>query len=231
MNYYFLYDNILKNNNKYTKTFFHILLSKKIWKNKISSVEKNDFSLLNRLNMNSGTPLEKRYSYWYSISDSNKKATDYEDAIKFLGTFGTIEEFWQYYSHLKKPDDVPVNTDYHVFQEGIKPMWEDEANKKGARWILRIKKGAASVFWEELLINMIGEQFDVNDEICGIVVSVRPTEDIFSIWIRTGQDLAVKNSVKETLKKIWNLNDSVYLEYKEHPNQQRSNPRNRFNHN
>jgi translation initiation factor 4E len=117
-----------------------------------------------------------------------------------------------------------------VFQEGIKPMWEDEANKKGARWILRIKKGAASVFWEELLINMIGEQFDVNNEICGVVVSVRPTEDIFSIWIRSGQDLSVKNSIKETLKKIWNLNDSVYLEYKEHPNQQRTNPRNRFNH-
>lgn len=180
--------------------------------------------------MNSGSPLEKRYSYWYSISDSNKKATDYEDAIKFLGTFGSIEEFWQFYSHLKKPDDVPVNTDYHVFQEGIKPMWEDEANKKGARWILRIKKGAASVFWEELLINMIGEQFDVNDEICGVVVSVRPTEDIFSIWIRSGQDLSVKNSIKETLKKIWHLNDSVYLEYKEHPNQQRQNARPRFNH-
>ena len=154
--------------------------------------------------MNSGTPLEKRYAYWYSISDSNKKATDYEDAIKYLGSFGTIEEFWQYYSHLKKPDDVPVNTDYHVFQDGIKPMWEDEANKKGARWILRIKKGA---------------------------VSVRATEDIFSIWIRSGQDLAVKNSVKETLKKIWNLNDNVFLEYKEHPNQQRSMPRTRFNHN
>jgi len=176
------------------------------------------------------TPLEKSWAYWFSVSDSSKKATDYGDAIKYLGAFGSIEEFWQYYSHLKKPDDVPVNTEYHVFQEGIKPMWEDEANKNGARWILRIKKGAASLFWEELLLGVVGEQFDVDNEICGVAVSIRNSEDIFSIWIRSGQDLAVKNSVKETLKKIWRLPDSVYLEYKEHPTQQRPQQKHRFNH-
>lgn len=174
-------------------------------------------------------PLEKRYSYWFTASDSTKTVTDYGEAIKLIGTFGTVEEFWQYYSHLKKPDDVPLNTEYHVFQDGIRPMWEDEANKKGARWILRIKKGAASLFWEELLITMIGEQFDVADEICGVAVSVRANEDIFSIWIRSGQDLSVKNSVKETLKKIWKLNENVYLEYKEHPTAQRAHPRHKHN--
>jgi translation initiation factor 4E len=180
-------------------------------------------------NMNSEHPLEKRYAYWFSVSDNSKKATDYGDAIKYLGSFGTVEEFWQYYSHLKKPDDVPPNTEYHVFQEGIRPMWEDEANKNGARWILRIKKGAASAFWEELLLGMIGEQFDVTDEICGVGVSIRSSEDIFSIWVRSGQDPSVKNSVKDTLKRIWSLGDSVYLEYKEHPTVQRHS-RPRYNH-
>lgn len=107
-------------------------------------------------------------------------------------------------------------------------MWEDEANKNGARWILRIRKGAASAFWEELLMAMIGEQFDVTDEICGIAVSVRNTEDIFSVWVRS-TDKSVKNSVKDTLLRIWNLPESVYLEYKEHPTVQRQNPRARYN--
>ena len=165
-------------------------------------------------------PLEKSYAYWFSLSDNNQKATDYEDAIKYLCTFSSVEDFWQIYSHLRKPDDLPLNSEYHVFQEGIKPMWEDEANKHGARLILRIKKGAASAFWEELLLCMIGEQFDVTNEICGVAVSVRQAEDIFSVWIRSGQDPAVKNSVRETLKRIWGLADSVYIEFKEHPTAQ-----------
>lgn len=176
------------------------------------------------------TPLEKRYTIWYSLSDNSKKAADYEDAIKPVGTFGTVEEFWQYYSHLKKPDDVPTHTDYHVFQDGIKPMWEDEANARGARWILRLKKGAGSVFWEELLLAMIGEQFDVTNEICGVAVSVRGNEDIFSIWVRSGQDMSVKHSVRESLKRIWHLHDQVFLEYKEHPTTTRNYPRTRQPH-
>ena len=182
--------------------------------------------------MQSRNQLDKNYSYWFSLRDANQKESDYEDAIKYLCTFSTVEEFWQIYSHLKKPDALPVNSEYHVFQEGIKPMWEDEANRNGARWILRIKKGAASAFWEELLLCMIGEQFDVTNEICGIAVSVRTVEDIFSVWVRSGQDQSVKQSVKETLKKIWALNESVVLEYKEHPHiQQKPPPKNsRFGH-
>lgn len=169
----------------------------------------------------SATPLEKSYSYWLSLSNNNQKTADYGDAIKFVGTFRTVEEFWQFYSYLKKPDELEVNTEYHVFQEGIKPMWEDEANANGARWLLRTRKGAASAFWEELLLCMIGEQFDITNEICGVAVSVRTAEDIFSVWVRSGGDLAVKNSVKETLKKIWGLTEATHLEYKEHPTLQR----------
>ena len=108
-------------------------------------------------------------------------------------------------------------------------MWEDEANKKGARWILRLRKGSTSVFWEELLLCMIGEQFDVTNEICGIAVSMRPNEDIISVWVRSGADQAVKESTRDTLKKIWNLNESVVLEYKQHPTNPRPQPRNRVN--
>lgn len=173
--------------------------------------------------------LDKSYCFWVTLSDSRVTASEYEDAIKFIATFGTIEGFWQVYSYLKRPDDVPVNTDFHVFQEGIRPMWEDDANKEGARWVLRLKKGATSLFWEELLLCVIGEQFNVTDQICGVVVSMRQTEDIISIWIRSGQDFHVKNSIKETLKQIWNLPDNVFLEFKEHPTNARPAQKGRFN--
>jgi translation initiation factor 4E len=39
---------------------------------------------------------------------------------------------------------------------------------------------------------VVGEQFDVGDEICGIVISIRFQEDIISIWNKTAQDREAK---------------------------------------
>jgi translation initiation factor 4E len=67
-----------------------------------------------------------------------------------------------------RPNELPSSSDYHLFKEGVKPMWEvhfslqqksslykpslqDEANKAGGKWIVRLKKGLASKFWEDLV--------------------------------------------------------------------------------
>ena len=44
------------------------------------------------------------------------------------------------------------------------------------------RQGLAARFWEELLLAMVGEQFDVGNEICGAKLSVRYNEDIISLW-------------------------------------------------
>jgi len=59
----------------------------------------------------------------------------------------------------------PVVKDFAVQQ--------DEANRLGGKWIIRLKKGLASRCWENLILAMLGEQFMVGDEICGAVISVR----------------------------------------------------------
>lgn len=50
---------------------------------------------------------------------------------------------------------------------------QDDANKMGGKWIIRLRKGLASRCWENLILAMLGEQFMVGEEICGAVVSVR----------------------------------------------------------
>lgn len=51
--------------------------------------------------------------------------------------------------------------------------FQDDANKDGGKWIVRLKKGLASRCWENLILAILGEQFMVGEEICGAVVSVR----------------------------------------------------------
>jgi translation initiation factor 4E len=36
-------------------------------------------------------------------------------------------------------------------------MWEDEANKNGGRWTLKVSKGFTNKLWEDLILAMIGE--------------------------------------------------------------------------
>lgn len=91
---------------------------------------------------------------------------------------------------------------------------KDEANSNGGKWIVRLRKGLASRCWENLILAILGEQFMVNDEICGAVVSVRYQEDIISVWNRTASDQTTTTRIRDTLKRVLNLPPNTILEYK-----------------
>ena len=57
-------------------------------------------------------------------------------------------------------------------------MWEDEANKGGGRFTIKIKKGFANKIWEDLLMGVIGETYEENDIICGIVLLIKKSQDV-----------------------------------------------------
>ena len=113
------------------------------------------------------------------------KFSDYEKSTTKIATLGTVEDFWTIYSHLKRPSALPTVSDYHIFKDGIRPVWEDEANKRGGKWIVRLKKGVADRYWEELLLAIICDQFlEAGEEVCGAVLSVRSGEDVLSVWTK-----------------------------------------------
>jgi len=84
-------------------------------------------------------------------------------------------------------------------------MWEEEGNRLGGKWILRLKKGLSTRLWESLVLAVIGEQFSVGKEICGIVCSIRPQEDLISVWTKTANNQLITQRIKETMKKVLNL--------------------------
>lgn len=136
--------------------------------------------------------------------------------MKKLAVFQTIEQFWHIYNHLIRPNTFTVTTDYHLFKDGIKPTWEDPANQKGGKWMVRLKKGLASRYWEDLILAIIGEQFDVGQEICGAVVSVRNNEDIISIWNRNADNEDASFKIRDQIRRILRLPPFISVEYKKH---------------
>lgn len=162
-------------------------------------------------------PLQYNYSFWFSRRTQGKASiTSYDQNLKKIGAFASVEQFWTYYSHMMRPSDLTGHCDYHLFKEGIRPMWEDDANRAGGKWIVRLKKGLASRCWENLILAMLGEQFMVGEEICGAVISIRYQEDILSLWNRTALDQTTTSRIRDTLKRVLNLPPSTVMEYKTH---------------
>ncbi|XP_046998053.1 eukaryotic translation initiation factor 4E type 2-like isoform X1 [Schistocerca americana] len=162
--------------------------------------------------------LEYEYWLWYSHRTPGKQASvqNYDQNLKLIARFATVEQFWALYSHLIRPSELSSQSDFHLFKMGIKPMWEDEANRNGGKWVVRLRKGIVSRCWENLVLAMLGEQFMVGEEICGAVVSIRFQEDIISIWNKTASDAVTTGRIRDTLKRVLNLPPTTILEYKTH---------------
>lgn len=160
--------------------------------------------------------LQSRWTFWYHRRGGNSKNMDYNESIKGIGSFGTVEAYWKIYDHIVRPNDFKVTTDYHMFREGVQPTWEDPVNNEGGKWMIRLKKGIASFYWENLLLAIIGEQFEVGDEVCGAVVSVRNNEDIISVWNKNAENKEATNAIRDQMRKSLKLPSFIAIEYKKH---------------
>ncbi|ORZ34086.1 translation initiation factor eIF 4e-like domain-containing protein [Catenaria anguillulae PL171] len=160
-------------------------------------------------NAQNSHPLAHTWTVYYSFRKANERITNYEDAIKRLVDFGTVEEFWSTYSHLKRPADLEPISDYHIFRSGIRPMWEVPENINGGKFIIRLRKDVSQRFWEDLILAVVGNQFP--DPVNGIVLSIRTSEDILSVWTADSTP-----GMSDTLKLLLQLPEAAVIEYKEH---------------
>lgn len=99
-------------------------------------------------------------------------------------------------------------------------------NSEGGKWRIRLRKGLGSRYWEELVLAIIGEQFDVGDEICGAVISVRPAEDVLSVWTKTADNLEATTQIRDQLRRILHLPANIPMDYKKHQDTPSTKPAN-----
>jgi len=142
---------------------------------------------------------------------------DYEAGLSVVGDFSTVETFCRYFNWLKPPSQLERNSNYHLFKTGIKPMWEDEANANGGKWVMTMKNNPQLLdrCWSWLTMALVGEELDEGDEICGAVVSLRSKVDRIQLWIRSKDDVERVNSIGKKLVKLLDVSeaDGIGLEF------------------
>lgn len=163
-------------------------------------------------------PLHCRWTLWYIKGD---RSMNWEGCLKQVAVLDTIEDFWALYNHIQPASSLELGSAYYFFKEGIKPMWEDEDNVRGGRWLIVVDKQKRAQeldhYWFELLMAIIGEQFEEHGEdICGAAVDVRYKGDRVSLWTRDSEKDDVNLRIGQILKAKLQIPDSVLIRYQVH---------------
>ncbi|KIY65297.1 translation initiation factor eIF4e [Cylindrobasidium torrendii FP15055 ss-10] len=149
--------------------------------------------------------------------------SEYEAGLTHVGEFATVESFCRYFNWLKPPSRLDKNANYHLFKAGIRPMWEDPANKNGGKWVLTMKNSPELLdrCWFDLCMALVGEQIETTSgeedqgEICGAVVSLRSKVDRIQVWVRSKDNVGRVNDIGKKIVEVLGVGeqDSVGVEF------------------
>ena len=123
---------------------------------------------------------------------------------------------WGIFQHLRKPDSCKPGIEFFMFKEPIKPLWEDENNKNGGRFSIKLKRGYTTIIWEEMIFVLIGGILpkEMKDEINGIVVSSRKDFNTLQIWFKN-YDSKIVDDLEQCIRDILVIPSDVILEKKQ----------------
>ncbi|GLH14118.1 Eukaryotic translation initiation factor 4E1 [Gryllus bimaculatus] len=99
-------------------------------------------------------------------------------------------------------------------------MWEDKANRRGGRWVLKLPRGdrarTLDTMWEETLIAMLDGMFSNSGDICGAVLNVRGRFDKISLWVKDSSNKQSVLAIGWNLKECLCLAPDIELEFEAH---------------
>ena len=81
--------------------------------------------------------LQSRWALWYFKNDKSKT---WQGNLRLISKFDTVEDFWALYNHIQLSSTLMSSCDSLLFKDSIEPMWEDEQNKRGGRWLVTPNK-------------------------------------------------------------------------------------------
>ena len=144
--------------------------------------------------------LNSPWTFYYFQKDPE---VEYENSIHKIAKFSTAEGFWQIYSHMIRPEKLPQKVSIQLFRNDSRAMWEDEENRKGGDFLIRLPKRQVNFAWERLALNLIGEQLP--EDVNGIVVSTRERIDLVYVWHKTAGNKELRLEIANSLAKVLEL--------------------------
>lgn len=156
-----------------------------------------------------------------SSAEKNLEKGTYFEQLKPLGKIPSIEHFFNYYVHMKKPTEMPREIDIFFFRDQEVPMWEvsSSSNKLNFRNHQTVESGSSrsrrmttstrcgslySSLWLVSAYNLdlmhhVGEQFE-EPSVIGASLSLRTKERLLQVWLKDGRSQRVRTNVSNKIR-------------------------------
>ncbi|XP_075868465.1 eukaryotic translation initiation factor 4E-1A-like isoform X1 [Nelusetta ayraudi] len=163
-------------------------------------------------------PLQNKWALWFFKNDKSKT---WQANLRLISKFDTVEDFWALYNHIQLSSNLMSGCDYSLFKDGIKPMWEDDRNRRGGRWLITLskqqRKSDLDRFWLETLLCLVGEAFDdFSDDVCGAVINVRTKGDKIAVWTTNYENKEAITHIGRVVKERLGVPPKVIIGYQSH---------------
>ena len=134
--------------------------------------------------------LNNKWSIWYHHQKNSWKLESYKKIFEI----NNIEEFWIFNDNIDRLGGIN-SQHYFMMREDITPIWEDENNKNGGCWSIKIPLERSYELWIKLSMYIIGETLTNNDFLInGISVCAKNnTTSVVKIWINDNNLNSIQN--------------------------------------
>ncbi|ORZ01250.1 translation initiation factor eIF 4e-like domain-containing protein [Syncephalastrum racemosum] len=179
-----------------------------------------------RINYNVKHPLHNSWTLWFDNPGKKASVSSWSQNLKEIVTLETVEDFWGVYNNIAKVNHLDTNSNYHFFKKGIRPEWEDPANTNGGKFSIQFPRARTgdkiNEYWLNLLLAMIGEQFEHEHEVCGAVISVRKVFFRVAMWIRSSERNEKIEKLGYQIKEFLTIPPNTQLEFTPHGENQKA---------
>ena len=189
----------------------------------------------------------RSWTFWETyLSNSKKIKLDYNDSNKLIFKWNDLITFFQFWNKYPGNDIKNIffdgneikyffNEKYrinsmNIFQEGIKPLWEDDKNNGGKYFQLdyQIKKediqafvNLANIHWKKLALNTMGGSVPYSDYINGIRFVDKTDFDRgkiimfrMEVWVRKGLEQNKLDELRNYLSKNFGCQNVIAKDIK-----------------
>ena len=140
--------------------------------------------------------LESKWNIWYHHQKNNWKLDSYKNIFEI----GSVKSFWDFNNNIDLVGGIN-SQHYFMMREGITPIWEDEKNKKGGCWSIKIPMEKSYELWIKLSMYIIGETITNSEKLVN-GISICPknaSTSVVKIWINDNSNSSIQNLPTEIL--------------------------------
>lgn len=152
--------------------------------------------------------LSNTYKIWYHHHKDDWSINGY----KHIYTIKNGVDFWKLYNNWNLIGGI-LCKQFFIMKQDVKPIWEDESNKKGGCWSFKIFENQAMELWGDLSTLFVTDSLlSDSDECVGLSICLKKNSYcVIKIWNTNASNNSMKIINKNILKK-WGT-DLIYISH------------------